>query len=694
MAKTLKFKVAPHIVEDLGLNLYTSLPRVLVEFLANAYDADARCARVSYDKLKIEKAREVLKKEFELEKAKADAGANVRPLAARTLPEEVQIVIEDDGIGMTRDELDEKFLFAGRRRRQEEPDSKGRTPKGRPLMGRKGLGKLAGFGVAKTIEVVTRKLGEAHATKVTLSYDELVKKRTANEIEVPDEPLNDGGGIAKSGTRIVLKCLLYDPLKSRTRTIEHEIGDHFALIDRADFGIFLNESPVAPQPVTHAYAWPQPDEVPIDQYVERSLPRETGGEIAFRYRIRFTGKGEALAAERRGVRVYARKRLAAVPSLLGADTNMHGFRMTDYMDGVVHADFVDDEEADYIATDRQSLRWDSPLLSGLHDFLSAEIKEACKQYQAVRDEDARKAVKKDAFTKEEIEKHSFSKKDGRLAYRFAAVLESACKRGVEDPEYKSKLPVLVRSIGHGTILATIHELSKQNRPELNAVAAEIARLTKDELDQFVGTVRGRLDGIQALRKIVKNVDFKARKQEKQVQSLFEKCPWMIDPTYTQFLTADRPIEALFDRLAKELEVANYAPPNAENLDERPDLVYLIGNASLARLVVVELKAANVMLEAKHLEQLEYYMERAESWLKDQGKTLRIHGHLIGSHAPDNARGRGVVVLRRSIKKAGPDTPWRVRDYMEVLEDAEAAHLELLETQRRAEEQEASGEDEE
>ena len=35
------FRVAPHIVEDLGLNLYTTLSRVLVEFAANAHDADA-----------------------------------------------------------------------------------------------------------------------------------------------------------------------------------------------------------------------------------------------------------------------------------------------------------------------------------------------------------------------------------------------------------------------------------------------------------------------------------------------------------------------------------------------------------------------------------------------------------------------------------------------------------------------------
>ena len=171
----LKFKVAPHIVEDLGLNLYTSLPRVLAEFVANAYDADALNARIVLNMAKLEAARQIMKAQYELDKAKAEgSGSQVEPLATRTLSEEHAIVIEDDGHGMSRDDLDNKFLFAGRRRRLVEPEAKGRSPGGRPLMGRKGLGKLAGFGVAKRIEVTTRKKGESHATQIVLDYDELL----------------------------------------------------------------------------------------------------------------------------------------------------------------------------------------------------------------------------------------------------------------------------------------------------------------------------------------------------------------------------------------------------------------------------------------------------------------------------------------------------------------------------------------
>jgi hypothetical protein len=685
----LKFKVAPHIVEDLGLNLYTSLPRVLVEYVANAYDADASYANVVLDKDAIEQARLEMKKQFELEQVQKKASdQDISPLESRTLPAHFTITIEDDGHGMSREDLDNKFLFAGRRRRREEPELRGRTPeKKRFLMGRKGLGKLAGFGVAKLITVITRKKGERHATKIVLDYDQLAIKRATHEIDIDqEEMLGDGGGIAESGTTIILSCLLYDPLRSRIQTVDKGITEHFALIDPDDFAIWLNGTVVETKVPTFAFAWPEPNSVDSHDFVTKTLPLEDGGEIAFQYRFRFTGENEALPAAQRGVRVYANKRLAAAPSLLNANTNMHGFRMTDYLDGVVHADFIANQEADYIATDRQTLRWESPLLSGMYDFLSAEIKEACKQYQKLREGMAPNIVKNDLFTQNEVCQLGFSKKDERMAYRIAVILKNACKQGIDDPMYKEKLPILLRGIGHGNILAAISELADEDNPDLQNVAIEVARLAKDELDQFVGSVKVRLKAIEALKKIVRAVDFKEKQNEKVVQKLFEDAPWLIDPTYTQFLTADKSVNVLFDLLAKELEIDNYAPGDAERNDDRPDLTFLLGSTSLDRLVIVELKSANLHLEEKHRTQLGYYMETAEAWLADRGHAgIQVHGHLIGSKAPPNVRGRGIVALNRAIKQAGPDADWTVRDYLEVLEHTEAAHKELLAIQRSAEE---------
>ena len=80
------------------------------------------------------------------------------------------------------------------------------------------IGKLAGFGVAKLITVVTRKKGEPHATKIVLDYDQLVAERATHEIEIEQEEiLQDGGGFAQSGTRITFSRLMYGPLRSRTK---------------------------------------------------------------------------------------------------------------------------------------------------------------------------------------------------------------------------------------------------------------------------------------------------------------------------------------------------------------------------------------------------------------------------------------------------------------------------------------------
>ena len=189
----LKFKVAPHIVEDLGLNLYTNLPRVLVEFIANAYDADSPHAMITLDIAEIEKARAVLKAEWDCEKQKAENSEDVTRLAEQVLPDGITIVIEDAGHGMSRSDLQEKFLIAGRRRRGRD-NSECQSPKGRLLMGRKGLGKLAGFGVAQIVTVITRAEGETHATEIELDYRDLILVENTDEIPIKDRVLNDGGG--------------------------------------------------------------------------------------------------------------------------------------------------------------------------------------------------------------------------------------------------------------------------------------------------------------------------------------------------------------------------------------------------------------------------------------------------------------------------------------------------------------------
>ena len=87
-----RLTISLNVLEHLGINLYSNVPAVLSEIVANAWDADASEVRVTWDRT---------------------AG---------------RIVIQDDGVGMTPSEINERFLSVGYRRRDGQP---GRTPKGR-----------------------------------------------------------------------------------------------------------------------------------------------------------------------------------------------------------------------------------------------------------------------------------------------------------------------------------------------------------------------------------------------------------------------------------------------------------------------------------------------------------------------------------------------------------------------------------
>ena len=119
MSLVLKFE--PKTIEHLGVKMYATLPPALAELISNSYDADASEVLVMFNE------------------------KNGSP---------VSITVQDNGCGMSFNDIQEKFLAIGRDRRQTDGDIP--SPKyGRLPTGKKGLGKLALFGIAKEITIDT-----------------------------------------------------------------------------------------------------------------------------------------------------------------------------------------------------------------------------------------------------------------------------------------------------------------------------------------------------------------------------------------------------------------------------------------------------------------------------------------------------------------------------------------------------------
>jgi hypothetical protein len=692
--KTLPFNVAPAFLEDLGLNLYTSLDKVLVEFIANAHDADASHVTIDLDVVGIDGARKTLKERWRQnsEAAKALGADPPEPLETCVLEDIYKITITDDGTGMSEADLTEKFLQVSRRKRTADGSV---SHKGRAFMGRKGLGKLAGFGVAQKIVVTSLKEGESTATRITLDYNELKKFKSMNDVTVPCENLSDKGGIVSDhGTIIELTRLVYAGLKGSQETALRHAVECFWMLDAKDFKIMHGSREVKALPRPYEWAYPA-DPKRTDDQLHYELVPLAGGDYGIWYRIRFTRPKGQLKSHEYGVRVYAHSRLAAVPSLFEVTSSSNGYKYTSYMDGVVVADFIDEQQTDYIGTNRQGLRWETPLLADLHKFIHDKIKDALNQFSNTKDSTLNEKVTKHEWTKETIGAAKLPAHREKLAFKIAVVLAHADGDEVEGRFYRKSLPIIVQGLSRGDILKAIADLSAQDSPELEQVARQITELTKQEFGDFLAIVQGRLDGITALQTIYKAQDFKGPDKEKELQALFEDNPWLIDPTYFQFMSADETQASFNDRLSKHLGVGSHAKVSNElsetepyGTNKRPDLTFVLGNATLQKVVIVELKAPNTPLHHDHFIQLKDYMRRTKDHLKSidgtKGKNYVVQGLLIGTRAPSQDMAREKVRRLADEEEERPQNAnWEVLSIGQVLDRTKDAHKELLEAHERA-----------
>ncbi len=114
------------------------------------------------------------------------------------------ITIDHDGIGMDFNDVIDHFLTLGFKRGATIGEL---TPiKQRKPMGRKGIGKLSSFSIARVVDVFTIKDGQRTAFRMDR---DVIKARISSNDGVPYEPpeLSDRLKSLKVGTRIVLSDL-------------------------------------------------------------------------------------------------------------------------------------------------------------------------------------------------------------------------------------------------------------------------------------------------------------------------------------------------------------------------------------------------------------------------------------------------------------------------------------------------------
>lgn len=332
-AASKKLHLAFHgrIINSLGIQMYQSPVAAVAELIANAWDADAPTVEVTLP-------------------AEMDEGA--------------EIVIRDTGDGMTFEECQSRYLNVGRNRRLLEGE---RSPKGRPLLGRKGIGKFAGFGIASIVEIDTVSAATGEHTVFALDLnklrsDEFVSS-TEKEIDVLTAEGPDNSRRAAPGTTVRLRSLQISR-RMIPELFRHSMARRFVLAQQADHFRVTIDGVALPQeadPIGNrveftfpsAYAETEkPEDLTItaDGWAREKLAE--GQEVT--WQIKFTEKpvGEE---ELRGVAVYCGVKIAQAPFFFLLSGGLSGQHGQQYMIGRVKADYLDHLATDIITTERQRI---------------------------------------------------------------------------------------------------------------------------------------------------------------------------------------------------------------------------------------------------------------------------------------------------------------------------------------------------
>lgn len=308
-------------IQHLGVKMYSTIPPALAELIANAYDA---CATEVHIKL------------FD--------------------GEEKKIIVEDNGSGMSFNQVNEYFLRIGRNRREEKQESHcGRIP-----TGKKGLGKLALFGIGDNINIITCQGKEA--VSFILDWGEIIGwpgQDYTPKFEIFPE------GSTKKGTIIVLSNL--------KRKSGFPIDDYAENIARLfnfsdDFVVYLSLNDSKPikidnklkyQNITTEFEWDIAEINKLNSLEYKDKNNISGKIVTTEFPLR---------ANLRGITLFANGRLVNLPEFFGPSESSHFFS---YATGWLNIDFIDNWDDDVISTNRQSVDWENPLTLELRTYLAS-----------------------------------------------------------------------------------------------------------------------------------------------------------------------------------------------------------------------------------------------------------------------------------------------------------------------------------
>jgi hypothetical protein len=570
----LHFKVLGRTLEHFGVQMYKRREVAIAELVANCWDAGSKEVYVTV------------------------------PTGSQYHQATSQITIRDTGQGMTHDEVQHAYLVLGRNRRKtggteielpldfQDPTMPNlpeatETPltKKRRIMGRKGIGKLAGFGLARRMTVSTWRDGKG--LEFYLNLDELKLDDNASDA-VPIQwkwitPEHDHG---PSGTTVKMEVLKHktaiDVLKLRM-----SLARRFSRTVKGEMRIVVNgyELPDPTPPLDFRH--------PIEDVIQESL--HDGQNVKYWY-----GFAQNIIHDRelRGFTILVNGKVAqAPPYFFEVEATASGQHSTKYVIGEIEADFIDtgtDDEGDLVSTDRQEIDWEAEGVHGLREWgqkLARRVLADCAEFRGKKTKDE---VLKDPDLAKRISR--LDKGSQKEINRFLVILGNRDDDKVRSLELAD---ALVRAYEFRQFHDVIEDIEKA-ADDPNRLA-EMLRQLSDwkvlESRAILEIIKGRLDILDKFHRMLCNnaPETASARSPENMHDLLAANPWLLNPEW-QVLAEEKKITT---------QLREWGKKDFPEYDGRYDFLAL---SREGLLVVIEIKRPDHPAEMDELNRLTVYAE--------------------------------------------------------------------------------------
>lgn len=611
-SEELSMRFDPNTIEHLGIQMYSTLPPVIAELVSNTYDAEAKDVQI------------YLK----------DIG-------------EKEIVVVDDGHGMTFQEINDKFLLIGRNRRVSDSSQRSENDK-RFVIGKKGLGKLAFFGIALHIRVETVK--NYKRTIFELDWEKIKEIREINRPYTPDLIEKEVQVEQKRGTKLILTEIKRKSVFSPEH-LATSLAKTFHVFNEKDFQVKIYHNSLENYiTVTNDLRYKN-----IETSFKWDFPKKINASLdSYLFADVITGKiisaKDTVPADMRGIALFSRGKLVNSYNFLDVKATSHGYS---YITGWLNVDFIEEFETDVISTNRQSLNWEIEETTQLKEYLESVYRAFFNEQK----EDKRKQKEKEVERLTGVQLESWianlPKHEAKLAKKMSDSILSA--EGIDITKAGELIKFTRDSFQFEAFKELAFELEEANLENSDKIIELFKEWQIIEAKEFYKIAQVRIETINKFELHIKN----NAKEVPEIHGFFKQFPWILDPRIMNFED-----EVTYSQLLKN----NFKDDHLDGVDRRLD--FLCVNFSESYFII-ELKRPESVIGKNQLEQaIEYVSFIRERLGNEIGRN--VYCYVIGKKLADTDY---VKTMSQALRN---DKVVYFKPYTELLSNAKKYHLEFIE----------------